>query len=125
MARVVLISIDGFAAYYWNDPRVRMPTLRRLAERGVVAPRMETGFPRNTGRSHVSIVTGVRPATHGVVANYILNRTDRKTENLTGDPVYDAADLVRTPTIYDRAHAAGRITAAVDWPGARRAAAVH
>ena len=33
MSRVVLISLDGFASFYWTDPRVRMPTLRRLAER--------------------------------------------------------------------------------------------
>src|SRR5438552_903297 len=125
MARVVLISIDGFAAFYWSDPRVKMPTLRGLAERGVVAQRMETVFPSTTWPSHVSIVTGVRPATHGVVANYVMNRTDRRTENLTGDPVYDAADLVRAPTLYDRAHAAGRVTAAVDWPATRRSATLH
>ena len=35
--RVIVISIDGFAAFYWNDPQARMPALRRLAERGVVA----------------------------------------------------------------------------------------
>ena len=125
MSRVVLISIDGFAAFYWNDARVRMPTLRRLAERGVVAQRMETVFPSTTWPSHVSIVTGVHPVTHGVVANYVMNRADRRTENLTGDPVYDAPDLVRAPAVYDRAHAAGRVTAAVDWPATRRSASFH
>ena len=29
--RVIVISIDGLAAFYWDDPEVRMPTLRRLA----------------------------------------------------------------------------------------------
>ena len=42
VSRVVLISLDGFASFYWTDPRVRMPTLRRLAERGVVAHRMRS-----------------------------------------------------------------------------------
>jgi hypothetical protein len=34
VSRVVLISLDGFASFYWIDPRVRMPTLRRLAVLG-------------------------------------------------------------------------------------------
>ena len=124
MARLVLISIDGFAAFYWRDPRVKAPTLRRLAERGVVAERMETVFPSTTWPTHASLVTGVRPATHGVVGNYILNRERGRTEDLTGDPIYDAAVLLRAPTLYDRVHAAGRVTAAVDWPATRRSASL-
>ena len=122
MARVVLISLDGFAAFYWSDPRVRMPTLRRLAERGVVARRMECVFPSTTWPTHASMVTGVRPDRHGVVANYVLNRESGRAEDLTGDPIYDADRLLRAPTVYDVAHAAGRRTAAVDWPCTRRAA---
>ncbi len=122
MSRVVLISLDGFAAFYWTDPRVRMPTLRRLAERGVVAQRMECVFPSTTWPTHASMVTGVRPDRHGVVANYVLNRQSGHAENLTGDPIYDADRLLRAPTVYDVAHAAGRRTAAVDWPCTRRAA---
>ena len=56
--RVVLISLDGFASFYWTDPRVRMPTLRRLAERGVVARRMECVFPSTTWPTHVRTVSG-------------------------------------------------------------------
>jgi predicted AlkP superfamily pyrophosphatase or phosphodiesterase len=56
-----------------------------------------------------------------VVANYVFNRRTRVHENLTGDPVYDAGDLVRAPTVYDRAHGAGLRTAAIDWPATRNA----
>jgi len=122
--RVVLISLDGFASFYWTDPRVRMPALRRLAERGVVARRMECVFPSTTWPTHASMVTGVRPDRHGVVANYVLNRQSRRAEDLTGDPIYDADRLLRAPTVYDAAHAAGRRTAAVDWPCTRRAASL-
>jgi len=122
VARVVLISLDGFASFYWTDPRVRMPTLRRLAERGVVARRMECVFPSTTWPTHASMVTGVRPDRHGVVANYVLNRQSGRPEDLTGDPIYDSDRLLRAPTVYDVAHAAGRRTAAVDWPCTRRAA---
>jgi predicted AlkP superfamily pyrophosphatase or phosphodiesterase len=69
----------------------------------------------------VSLMTGVSPSVHGVVANYIWNRRTRGQENLTGDPIYDAPDLLRAPTVYDRAHAAGMRTAAIDWPATRNA----
>lgn len=122
MPRVILVSLDGFAGFYWSDPRARIPTLRALAERGVLVRRLEPAFPSTTWPTHVTLVTGARPARHGVVANSILNRATGRREDLTGDPVYDAADLVRVPTLYDAAHAAGRRTAAVDWPATRRAA---
>jgi predicted AlkP superfamily pyrophosphatase or phosphodiesterase len=124
MPRVILISIDGLAHFYWNDPAARMPELRGLAERGAVADGMATVFVSTTWPSHVSLVTGVSPRAHGVVSNHILNRATAGAEDFTGDPVYDAADLVQAPTIYDRAHAAGLRTAAIDWPATRRAASL-
>src|SRR5215470_11912255 len=120
--RVIIISIDGFAGFYWRDPRCRLPTLRRLAEHGVVADSMEAVFPSTTWPTHASLVTGVSPRVHGVVANHILNRSTRRPEDLTGDPIYDAPSLLRAPTVYDRAHQSGIRTAAIDWPATRHAA---
>jgi predicted AlkP superfamily pyrophosphatase or phosphodiesterase len=100
---------------------VRAPTLRTLAERGTVADGVTAVFPSTTWPTHVSLVTGVRPARHGVVANHVLNRATRRAEDLTGDPIYDAGALLRAPTVYDRAAAAGRRVAAVDWPATRHA----
>jgi predicted AlkP superfamily pyrophosphatase or phosphodiesterase len=119
--RVVVVSIDGFAAFYWRDERARLPVLRGLAERGAVAAGVETVFPSTTWPTHTSLTTGVSPRAHGVVANSVLNRRTGAREDLTGDPIYDAPDLVRVPTVYDRAHAAGMRTAAIDWPATRNA----
>ncbi|MGH7350482.1 MAG: alkaline phosphatase family protein [Candidatus Rokuibacteriota bacterium] len=118
---MVVISIDGFAAFYWEDPQARLPNLRRLAARGALAAGMETVFPSTTWPTHVSMVTGVSPRAHGVVANHILNRQTRTPEDLTGDPIYDAPALLRAPTVYDLAHAGGLRTAAIDWPATRNA----
>ena len=118
---MVVISIDGFAAFYWSDPEARIPHLRGLAERGAHASSMETVFPSTTWPTHVSLVTGVSPRAHGVVANHILNRRTGASEDLTGDPIYDAPLLLRAPTVYDLAHAGGLRTAAVDWPATRNA----
>jgi predicted AlkP superfamily pyrophosphatase or phosphodiesterase len=119
--RVVVISVDGFAAFYWTDPGARLPRLRRLAERGALADSMTTVFPSTTWPTHVSMVTGVSPKAHGVVANHVLNRRTRAAEDLTGDPIYDAPALLRAPTVYDLAHRAGLRTAAIDWPATRNA----
>ncbi|HET7344051.1 MAG TPA: ectonucleotide pyrophosphatase/phosphodiesterase [Methylomirabilota bacterium] len=122
MPRLILISIDGLAHFYWSDPRAPMPVLRGLAERGAhAAGGMGTVFVSTTWPCHVSIVTGVGPRAHGVISNHVLNRATSVAEDFTGDPIYDAADLVRAPTFYDRAHAAGLRTAAIDWPATRRA----
>ena len=121
-ARAIIVSVDGLAGFYWSDPQARLPTLRGLAERGVVAPAMEAVFPTTTWPTHVSLVTGVSPRAHGVVANHILNRETWTPEDLTGDPIYDSSALLRVPTLYDRAHQAGLRTAAIDWPATRNAA---
>ncbi len=123
--KAIVISIDGLAAFYWTDPSARMSGLRALAERGVVAARMETVFPSTTWPTHASLVTGVAPDRHGVVGNSILNRRTWTPEDLTGDPVYDAPDLLRAPTVYDHAHAAGLTTAAIDWPATRNSPSLH
>ena len=98
---------------------MKAPTLRALAERGTVADGVTAVFPTTTWPTHVSLVTGVRPGRHGVVANHVLNRATRRAEDLTGDPIYDAGALLMAPTVYDRAAAAGRRVAAVDWPATR------
>ena len=121
---VVIISIDGLAAYLLDDPKAPLPTIRRLAkEGGFVAQGMKVSNPSVTWPNHTSLVTGVRPETHGVLANGVLVR------GATGVPVFvdpkkDKTDLVRVPTIYDAAHAAGLTTADINWPCTRGAASL-
>src|SRR2546426_9378162 len=77
---------------------------------------MATVFVSTTWPCHVSLVTGVSPRTHGVVSNHILNRATTRVEDFTGDPIYDAADLVRAPTFYDRAHRSEEHTSELQSP---------
>lgn len=64
---VVLISLDGFRADYMNRPVAAR--LRAIAARGVRAERMIPVFPSKTFPNHYSIVTGLTPESHGIVAN--------------------------------------------------------
>ncbi|MBC7816238.1 MAG: alkaline phosphatase family protein, partial [Planctomycetaceae bacterium] len=52
---VVLISVDGLAASYFDDPKAELPTLRMLAKQGARAEGMITTFPSVTWPSHTSL----------------------------------------------------------------------
>lgn len=116
-----MISLDGLAGFYKDDPKAEMPTLRQLAAEGASAASMKASNPTVTWPNHTTLVTGVTPARHGVVGNNYLERATANTVTLIADPVYDKAQIVKVPTIYDLAHAAGLKTAAVKWPASRGA----
>jgi predicted AlkP superfamily pyrophosphatase or phosphodiesterase len=67
--RVVLISLDGFRADYLDRPAA--VRLRALAARGVRAERLVPAFPSKTFPNHYTIVTGLYPGEHGIVANVV------------------------------------------------------
>ncbi len=118
---VVMISIDGLAAYYLDDPKADMPTLRKLAAEGARASMMKASTPTVTWPNHTTLVTGVNPARHGVVGNNYFDRATGQKVTLISDPVFDKDQIVKVPTIYDVAKAAGLKTAAIRWPATRNA----
>jgi hypothetical protein len=65
--RVVLISVDGLAPRVLDDTPT--PTLARLAREGRRAEVAHTVVPSITMTSHVSMLSGVPPAVHGVTFN--------------------------------------------------------
>jgi predicted AlkP superfamily pyrophosphatase or phosphodiesterase len=69
---VVVISLDGFPAYAFEDPTLPTPTLWRLAREGAMAGGMRVSNPSVTWPNHTSMVTGVRPEKHGVLFNGLL-----------------------------------------------------
>jgi predicted AlkP superfamily pyrophosphatase or phosphodiesterase len=117
----VMISIDGLAAHYIDDPRANIPTLRALALEGARAANMKPVAPTVTWPNHTTLVTGVTPAKHGVVGNNYLDRATGEHVTLISDPVFDKDQIVKVPTIYDLAKAAGMKTAAILWPASRNA----
>ena len=110
---VVMISIDGFPGWALDDPRLPVPTLRRLAARGAVAKGMRPVNPSVTWPNHTSMVTGVTPAKHGVLFNGMLIREPGVAPRI--EPWRDKNDMVRARTLYDAAHERGMTTAQVDW----------
>ncbi|MFG0295186.1 MAG: alkaline phosphatase family protein [Maioricimonas sp. JB045] len=118
---VVLVSIDGLAGFYLDDPKAELPTIRKLAADGVRADGMVCSFPTVTWPNHTTLVTGTEPGRHGVIGNNYLDRRSGEKIPLIPDPLFDKEQIVRTPTVYDVAHRAGLVTAGIIWPASRNA----
>jgi predicted AlkP superfamily pyrophosphatase or phosphodiesterase len=114
---VLLITMDGFAAYNLEDPAAPIPTLRQLASEGASAKGMKVANPSVTWPNHTTLVTGVYPEKHSVFYNGVLVRSN--TGVVAIDPKRDKADLVAVPTVYDLLHKKGYRTAGINWPCTR------
>ncbi|HOM16048.1 MAG TPA: ectonucleotide pyrophosphatase/phosphodiesterase [Thermoguttaceae bacterium] len=122
---VILVSIDGLAGFYLDDPKAQMPTIRRLAKEGARASGMVTCFPSVTWPAHATLSTGVSPARHGMIGNSYLDRKTGQVVGLLCDPVYEKDQVLKVPTIYDVAYKAGLKTAGVLWPITRGATTLN
>ncbi len=112
---VVLISLDGCRADYITRPgAVR---LRELAARGVRAERMVPSFPSKTFPNHYSIVTGLYPEHHGIVANAMYDPELGKFA-IGDDPAVRDARWWDGEPIWVTAEKQGVRTAPFLWPGA-------
>ena len=111
---VVVISLDAFGASLLHDPLLPVPTLHALMKSGTYAAAMRPVNPTVTWPNHTSMVTGVAPDKHGLIANgQITDIRNGKTPHVAFHA--DKDKLVRVPTVYDEAHAAGLGTAEMDW----------
>jgi predicted AlkP superfamily pyrophosphatase or phosphodiesterase len=117
---VVLISIDGFAAYALKNPDVAVPNIRELIRNGVAAEGMQPVNPTVTWPNHTSMVTGVTPAKHSVLFNGAPIRGGEG-EPVRVEPYIPKDELVSGETLYDVARKAGLTTAEVDWVAIEKA----
>jgi predicted AlkP superfamily pyrophosphatase or phosphodiesterase len=111
---VVLITIDGFPARALKDPRLPMPTLRKLEADGAHADAMLPVNPTVTWPNHTSLITGVDAITHHVMANGLITfPPDGNGPKI--EPWVPKDDLVYARTLYDAAAEKGMTTGQVDW----------
>jgi predicted AlkP superfamily pyrophosphatase or phosphodiesterase len=111
---LILISFDGFRWDYID--RGESPALKRLAAAGVRSKGLVPSFPSFTFPNHYTLVTGLYPEHHGIVANNMMDehlperfsmtaRTSRDQVWWGGEPVWVTA----------RRH--GLRAGATFWPG--------
>ena len=110
---VIVISLDGFPAYALEDPRLPIPTLRKLAREGAVAHSMLPINPTVTWPNHTAMVTGVNASQHQVLVNGLI--THHPDGTIAIEPWRDKDIMVHAPTVYDAAYKVGLTTAQVDW----------
>lgn len=116
---VILVSLDGFRADYLT--RGVTPVLSRLAREGAWAAQgMRPSFPSLTFPNHYTLVTGLRPDRHGIVANTmddpaVTGNTHFSQSNQ--DANADRRWWDGGEPIWVSAKASGLRTAVVGWPG--------
>jgi predicted AlkP superfamily pyrophosphatase or phosphodiesterase len=111
---LVLLSFDGWRWDYTDRPEALR--LRALAARGVRVREMIPAFPALTFPNHYTIVTGLYPAHHGIVANSFLDPRSRERFSMTTaqktNPMWWGGE-----PIWNTAGRQGLRTAALFWPG--------
>ena len=111
---LLMVSIDGLRPDHVTaaDRRgSKIPNLRRFLSEGAFADGVEGVIPTVTYPSHTTLITGVWPARHGILANTVF---DPLRENQGG--WYWYAEDIRVPTLWEAASRAGLSTASVQWP---------
>lgn len=114
-AHVIMISIDGLVPDYYLEPArlgLRVPNLVKMKLGGAYAEGVEGIFPTVTYPAHTTMITGVRPAVHGIIQNRIF---EAPTEPQTRE-WYWFAEALKTETLWSMAKKAGLVTANVGWP---------
>lgn len=110
---VVVISLDGFPGFALEDPKLPVPTLRRLIREGTWC-RMGAINPTITWPNHTAMVTGVGADEHGLLVNGTILSTNGWPP-IRVEPMIKKEQMVHAPTVYDAAFKAGLTTAQVDW----------
>jgi predicted AlkP superfamily pyrophosphatase or phosphodiesterase len=112
---IILISFDGWR---W-DYHMRVPArnFQRLIARGVRAEGLIPSFPSKTFPNHYTIVTGLYPGHHGIVANSIWDDPTQRSFTLgRREEVRDAMWWGGEP-IWVAAERTGQPSAPLYWPG--------
>jgi predicted AlkP superfamily pyrophosphatase or phosphodiesterase len=112
---LILISFDGWR-YDYAD-RVRAPNLLALAARGARAKALIPSFPTLTFPNHYTIVTGLYPAHHGIVANVMTDPSIGQRFTMSAETARDPRWWGGEP-VWVTAIRQGRRAAAMFWPGA-------
>jgi len=111
---LLLISIDGLRPDYVlqaDAHGLKIPHLRRILHEGVHASGVRGVLPTVTYPSHTTIVTGVRPAKHGIYSNQTFDPL-----GLNFEGWYWYSEDIAVPTIWDAAAKAGLTVGSVSWP---------
>jgi alkaline phosphatase D len=114
---VILVSLDGFRTDYAQ--RYGATHLQAIAARGATAPRgMIPVYPTLTFPSHYSMVTGMYPENHGIVANSFYDPQRRQRFVYTDRSTSADGSWYGGAPLWVLAERQGMRAACFFWPGA-------
>ena len=121
---VVLVSLDGFRwDYARRDHAVK---LLALGKRGVWAPEgMMPSYPSLTFPNHFTIVTGLYPEHHGLVANSFYDETKHARYAISIPAVVRDGSWYSGMPLWSLAEGQGMRAACLFWPGSEAEIAGH
>lgn len=108
---VVVITIDGFRPDFYLEDTWNVPNLRAMKQDGAHAYGVNSVFPSLTYPSHITIVTGVPPARHGIFYNWLFEK-----DAATKGQIYWHFNEITSPTLWEVTQDAGLKAASVNWP---------
>lgn len=108
---VILVTIDGFRPNFYLEDKWDTPNLKAIKQEGVHAYGVNSVFPSITYPSHITIVTGVQPARHGIFYNAMFAK-----DSASKGQIYWRFDQITSPTLWEVTQRAGMKAASVNWP---------
>lgn len=107
---VVLITIDGLRPEFYLDPSWGAVNLQQLKAAGTFAKGVNGIFPTVTFPSHTTLLTGEKPASHGICFNNPFQANGPSV-----DWHWYFKDI-KIPTLWDAVRKAGLTSGSVLWP---------
>jgi alkaline phosphatase D len=121
---VVLVSLDGFRWDYAK--RDNASHLLALGRKGVWAPEgMLPSYPSVTFPNHFTIVTGLYPEHHGLVANNFYDEAKQARYGVSDPTTVTDGSWYSGVPLWSLAESQGMRTACLFWPGSEAEIAGH
>lgn len=112
---VILISFDGFRNDYVD--KTDTPNFHRLINAGVTAQGLLPAFPSKTFPNHYTLVTGLYPAHHGIVANTMFDPEFNATFRISDRTAVSDGRWWGGEPLWVTAQKQGQISATYFWVG--------
>ena len=114
--RLIVLSLDGFAATYLSRHRDILPNLTAIAAASLTALPLTPVYPSSTFPNHYTLITGLYPTEHGIVANRMYNKSSDEWF-VVGDSLTDASYWWLGEPVWSTAQRQGLTSAVLNWPG--------
>jgi len=108
--KLFVLSMDAMVEEDIEYLKTR-PNFKRLMEHGCQIKKVQTIYPSITYPAHASMITGCRPAKHGV-----YNNTRFPSDRTWPDWYIDTSEIFKVEDLFAAAKRAGCTTGAVYWP---------